>query len=147
MDAHKHWRWRRDVAKVTEGLADTGILGDQVVEMLQKSPSRMGSFAAAAVTGAGDRPLRGGRRRDLLPLPLSVESAEDIARDDKFKTPRAARSRTAWLTAMILALNFLYVGGVMCRARVLGPPTAAQAVALQRLGQAADLLLDRNPSE
>ena len=53
-DAHKDWRWRRDVAKVTEGLADTGTLGEPVVETLQKSPSRMGSFAAAAVTGAGD---------------------------------------------------------------------------------------------
>ena len=122
VDAHKDWRWRRDVAKVTEGLADAGTLGDQVVEMLQKSPSRIGSFVAAAMTGAGDRLLRGGRRRDLLPLTLSVESAEDIPREERFKTPRAARSRTAWLTAMILALNFLFVGGVIRRARVLGPP-------------------------
>ena len=56
-DALSDWRWRRDVAKVTEGLADTGTLGDQVVEMLRKSLSRVGSFAAAALTGAEDRQL------------------------------------------------------------------------------------------
>ena len=97
----------------------------------------MGSFAAAALTGAEDRPSRGRRQRDLLPLPLSVSSAEDMARPSQMKIARAVRSRAAWITVLIRSLYFVLIGGAIDRARVLGPPTAAQTVALQTLGCAA----------
>ena len=68
------------MANITNGLEGPGTLGDVILEVQQTSLTRLGSFAAAALTRTVDRPLGKARQRDLPPLPTLVVSAEDVSK-------------------------------------------------------------------
>ena len=106
----------------------------------------------ASSTSVGSPTTSGlSRRRDLLPLPQPVLSAEDMPGENSQCEGLAGkrRCRHAWVLLMIACINYHYFVGADASSMPSfhGPATAAQRAAHLRLAVAADALVDRAPDD
>ena len=134
-------------------------LGDNLREIVLLMPSSLGHlsrlcwpFVNCEDTRNFSKPPRGkrsGRQRDVLPLPLSIPSAEDTGiKAACGHCVRKVKRVTTWLLLLVLVLNFEYN---LKRPEIdvsflHGPATVAQEACLTRLFWAA-WRLDRDDSE
>ena len=126
-----------------------GNLGGFVQRVMDSKASGATSQSERAGPNGGKRSKGRRAARDLLPLPFSPLSAEDVQREESLRSKEATESRQSWVAVMILALDYQYLNRHKRKAAELplGPPTEAQTKAIIGLGQAADLLYQTSPDE
>ena len=148
--------WRRDAfAQYLEDCAGKAVnVPTSLLRAILSAPTKLGDFFRQVIRNGGGKnfntfdndeavpTLGGGRERDLLPLPYDPAAGEAaIPPLLHHRTNAKIEHRRAWVLLMILTLNFQYMGQ---GGSVHGPPSKSQALAIGLLGQAADILLERN---
>ena len=156
--------WQRHWQRLLGFASEKTMPFDEVPEVLMqvcasvpaKFAELFGELAGSVVPGLEDSergPTTSGpkRQRDLLPLPSTTLSAEDMPSVNSMTEGRPGRlqARNAWLCVMVATLNFHFcLGGQGKHTRKHhGPVTLAQRAAHIRLAVAADSLVDRVPGD